>query len=609
MDASKHVPPQATLDQQQPPFSNARSSSSSSSREVCQKKWWTDKRILIGCFVLSFVLVDTYRSARFLFGANYSSRMTVFTSTTEQAAASSSNTTTSVVRWNSTSAEGQFILEDVHQQNDIHDSFNDNNKLGRQNKMGEHLETKEVVTTTTLRSQRLPHEHEPEEKDGGTTIANTTAVVTIHDGASGLLIEPIATVYMPFSTWANFTMESLSFSFDRNFFQNGLIESPFLKLVDFNDTVPLILQNKPVFWIFDPSHNFPRYACHILLKKMETIQEQLWERGHYTPTPNWSVAFYDTRDHAEEIFNCPHTLDIFLRNISKSVPYWKRSVAIQRSFNATTNALHPGRLHPGIVNVLSYPRQNETSPTLPSMPLHHSPINVRTDQVQQLEDFLSSKEFEHSSLNLTLASPIESIFPRPRHVAHFFPPSLKGIKDEAPHLAGLRCAVSQTILDYAKKRNSNLNNGTRIDVFANVVGKRGETGRSTPQQSFLKELLRTKIVVVAQRDTWEDHWRLFESIVSGAMVMTDVMLGLPSGLVHGESIVVFHNLTQLQEQLDYYLDPANENERISIATKGRHVAMSRHRSWHRMEEMAFGRPMSTCAVSTQPDCPYTVHAK
>lgn len=74
--------------------------------------------------------------------------------------------------------------------------------------------------------------------------------------------------------------------------------------------------------------------------------------------------------------------------------------------------------------------------------------------------------------------------------------------------------------------------------------------------------------------------------------MTDHMLSLPSGLVDGESVVMYKSLDDLREKLLYYLDPAQNTARMKIARKGYEVAMGMHRSFHRMEEIFYGKPLS-----------------
>jgi Glycosyl transferases group 1 len=105
---------------------------------------------------------------------------------------------------------------------------------------------------------------------------------------------------------------------------------------------------------------------------------------------------------------------------------------------------------------------------------------------------------------------------------------------------------------------------------------------------------------------WEDHYRLFEALISGAMVMTDRMLSLPEGLQNGTSIVEFSSQQELGALIDYYL--RHPEERVEIGGQGRLVAMSRHRSWHRMEEIIFGQRLTTCSNAAEPGtCPFVVH--
>mgnify|MGYP002173386837 CR=1 FL=1 len=97
-------------------------------------------------------------------------------------------------------------------------------------------------------------------------------------------------------------------------------------------------------------------------------------------------------------------------------------------------------------------------------------------------------------------------------------------------------------------------------------------------------------MVVAQRDAWEDHYRLFEGIVGGALVMTDPMLSLPDGYVDRENIVIYKSTDELRQLIVYYLE--HTEERLDIARKGWNLAMSRHRTYHWMEELFFGQPLT-----------------
>ena len=143
-----------------------------------------------------------------------------------------------------------------------------------------------------------------------------------------------------------------------------------------------------------------------------------------------------------------------------------------------------------------------------------------------------------------------------------------------------------------------------MNVFLGLKGIAKNAGRLGAQSAYIEGLLESKIVVVTQRDRWEDHYRLFEALVSGAMIMTDRMLSLPAGYQNGTSIVEFSSAESLVSLVRYYV--AHDDERQAIARRGRELAMSRHRSWHRMEELIFGRIRSECSG---PPCPYAVHSR
>ena len=53
---------------------------------------------------------------------------------------------------------------------------------------------------------------------------------------------------------------------------------------------------------------------------------------------------------------------------------------------------------------------------------------------------------------------------------------------------------------------------------AGLVSERGKKGRSTVSQAYANALLEHIIVVISQRDFWEDHLRLMEGLMSGALV-------------------------------------------------------------------------------------------
>jgi spore maturation protein CgeB len=101
-----------------------------------------------------------------------------------------------------------------------------------------------------------------------------------------------------------------------------------------------------------------------------------------------------------------------------------------------------------------------------------------------------------------------------------------------------------------------------------------------------------------------------EALISGACVFSDFMYGLPAGLQNGTSIVMFTSAEDLKNQILYYL--AHDEERMAIGREGRYIAMTRHRTWHRIEEIIFDQVMSTCEAAAVKNsstaCPWVVHA-
>ena len=225
-------------------------------------------------------------------------------------------------------------------------------------------------------------------------------------------------------------------------------------------------------------------------------------------------------------------------------------------------------------------------------PMIYSPYTVRSDYVEAVEQlfpkFLASLDIAKEGGDTKQLTPVDTS--RPLDVAHYWDQQATGHKSEYRYHSQLRNTVSEV--------GSSLH-GTvagKKTAKAETVSETGSAGRTEVFESYVQSLLTTKIVVVAQRDIWEDHYRLFEAFVGGAMVMTDPMLSLPAGLVDGENIVVYHSRNELRELLLHYLHPEQDQARLAIARKGYEVAMGRHRSYHRMEEVFFGRYLSPSSL-------------
>ena len=124
-----------------------------------------------------------------------------------------------------------------------------------------------------------------------------------------------------------------------------------------------------------------------------------------------------------------------------------------------------------------------------------------------------------------------------------------------------------------------------VKVNTDVVGFIHRRGRKKVSPDYIQAMLTTKVIVLAQRDKWEGHFRLMEGLLSGALVLHDPQLYWPYGIVDGESIVVYHSIPDLKEKILYYLDPSHEEERIAIAQRGREVALSMNRQSKNLERL------------------------
>jgi Glycosyl transferases group 1 len=361
---------------------------------------------------------------------------------------------------------------------------------------------------------------------------------------------------------------------------NGIQESPYLEL-----SHNLRNFDPDVVWVGDAGSGArSRSWCNHFYDRVHNATMRRIELGLNT---SWPIYIIDYTDYSSRQ-RC-HNVEQLVG--PEFVSYSKRSVVRGRRWKYKSSWVEVGRI--------AHLRDDDGNVTY-----RHTPFIVRTDTVESLQVALKER-------GLALQDPIERI-DRPVDVTHLWPRSSSrsastdrgGVGEVESHL---RTLVSDEIWRYTN--GAKLRNWT---VRVGLAGSPTRVGRQSVASAYLDAMLSTKIMVVTQRDGWEDHYRLFEALVSGALVMTDQMLSLPSGLRNGTSLVEFGSLRELMSLLDYYL--IHQEERLQIAAKGRRVAMLRHRSWHRIEEVIFGRPLTLCDEhnrgpnQTSADCPYVVHA-
>jgi len=135
------------------------------------------------------------------------------------------------------------------------------------------------------------------------------------------------------------------------------------------------------------------------------------------------------------------------------------------------------------------------------------------------------------------------------------------------------------IVDTIPQRHPKANITTNTEIVGFIHGQ----GRQQVHPDFIEAMMTTKIIVLAQRDRWEGHSRLYEMLLSGALVMSDPQMYWPHGIVDGENIVVYSSWTDLEQKTLYYLK--NQRERIRIGIQGRELALTNHRSWQQAERL------------------------
>jgi len=209
------------------------------------------------------------------------------------------------------------------------------------------------------------------------------------------------------------------------------------------------------------------------------------------------------------------------------------------------------------------------------------PYTVRSDYAEAIQE-MYQQHLQPTSRNVSSRTPVDTV--RAVDVAHLWTS-----QEGAPN-ARLRNAVSDLVLSL--NGTTLVGSKSPLRVVGSAVSGGSTDGRTKVSNNYAATLLTTKIVIVAQRDSWEDHYRLFEAICGGALVMSDPMITLPDDMSDGQHLVFYHSLDHLRGLLLYYLDPVHEEKRLQIARAGWNLAMARHRSYHWMEQLFFGRRLT-----------------
>lgn len=367
--------------------------------------------------------------------------------------------------------------------------------------------------------------------------------------------------------------------------------------------------------------------CDEYERKIRIAQEERYKQG--LPKCCWHIYIVDYTDNPTSM-KCPGIEDAMGSNF---IHYAQRSTVEGRHWNTTSQWIDPGRRIDNIINSSSSSVSNSLAMK------DTTKVHIQSERAATIINNQTDNDNQHYSLHLnypvrtdivrtlarmlnrhhraSLSDPIESSccgIDRPIDVTHFWPLDNNNTRMYSKvWYPKFRWRVSSILQNYCDQNN--------YTSYIGLAGKQNEKGRRKVSNQYIDMMLKSKIIVVSQRDGWEDHYRLMEAIVSGAMIMTDSMLSLPDGYQDGISIVEYDSARDLKDKVTYYLQ--HTSERQSIAAKGRRLAMTKHRSWHRMEELIFGTILTNChpppqnengnsngntSTSSASACPFVINA-
>jgi len=312
--------------------------------------------------------------------------------------------------------------------------------------------------------------------------------------------------------------------------------------------------------------------CHPLERILKFAKfEGSQDNNHKQPSNNWKLVLVDYTS-TSSVVSCPRLLSQIPQT---HIRYIQHTVVQGRYWDSTQQWIQPG-------HIVSPNRGLDIS----GGPLVQVPYGIR-------ENFVASIR------NQTIG-----MMSRTKKMKN--PATLKKIKrttdvsmfvkeGDYTHYAFLRRRVSQLLVTFEGTKTTN---GRKIHTSLHYI--RGDswdedTSQDDPHKVsslYVQQMLQSKIVVVAQRDEWEDTYQLMEAMGSGALVLADAMLVLPQGVQNNTNLVLYDSAESFQKLVMHYLDPKQDEERVRIAQAGFKLVMGHHRSWHQVETLLFGKPLT-----------------
>lgn len=139
-----------------------------------------------------------------------------------------------------------------------------------------------------------------------------------------------------------------------------------------------------------------------------------------------------------------------------------------------------------------------------------------------------------------------------------------------------------------KDKDSNQHNSSSSSFTAYIGGVQQGCWGYCFGRNNMRHLRNSQIVVTCNPSEWEGDFRLWESLLAGALVMVDEMLipqWMPHPLVHGEHYVVYNRNDEKDflRKLEYYSDPSHRNESRAIAERGYEFVLKHHMATDRVD--------------------------
>ena len=129
----------------------------------------------------------------------------------------------------------------------------------------------------------------------------------------------------------------------------------------------------------------------------------------------------------------------------------------------------------------------------------------------------------------------------------------------------------------------------RLYPCKTVIGRaeddenKGKSAYNVVNNAYIRDMLKSKIIVTCNPPNWEGDYRLFEALCSGALVFVDEMITPVKNSFENKVHLVYYNQDNLLELLHHYL--THEEERLSIAKQGLEYARKYHTWRNRADEI------------------------